>query len=98
MKHLILPFVCLLALPAAADSDQDRARDALARGEILPLSTILARIEADVAGRVIEVDYDEDDGRFIYEIEMLLFDGRLLELEIDAQTGVIIDSEYEDDD
>lgn len=102
MKQIAL-FSCLvlLSVPAAGyadDDDQDRARAALEAGRILPLSEILRRIETEAPGRVIEVDYDEEDGRAEYEIEILQADGRLLELEVDAATAEILDRDYEDDD
>lgn len=101
---LALPLGLVALSPGLADDGQDRARAALAAGRILPLSEILARIEPLAPGRVIEVDYDEDDddeeggGRGTYEIEILMTDGRLLELEVDARSGAILDREYEDDD
>ena len=88
----------MLVLPARADDDQDRARDALARGLILPLSEIMNAIKVQAPGRVIEVEFDEDDGQYKYEMEILQPDGRLLELEVDAQSGRILDRDYEDDD
>lgn len=97
MRILVLLLALLLAAPALADDDHDRAREALARGEILPLSRILAVVEQEVGGRVIEIDLDRDDGRYVYEVEAVSRDGRLVELSIDAATGAILDRDIEDD-
>ncbi|MBN9672000.1 PepSY domain-containing protein [Roseibium aggregatum] len=89
---------CLLvAAPAAARKgfDQDAARAAVLRGEILPLGEILAIAEAEVAGRVIEVELDKRHGRFIYEFEFITPEGQLIELEIDARSGEVLDRELE---
>lgn len=95
------PFIILIALflaaPALAGGDHDRAREALARGEILPLSRILLVVEKEAGGRVIEVELDHDDGRYIYEVETVSPNGRMMELSIDAATGKILDRDYEDD-
>lgn len=97
MRHMLVVLALLLAAPALADDDHDRAREALARGEILPLSRILAVVEQEVGGRIIEIDLDRDDGRYVYDVEAVSRDGRLVELTIDAATGAILDRDYEDD-
>ena len=95
-----LPLAVLLALAPAAieaesDTDYDRARAAVARGETLPLATLLPRIEAEHGGRAIEVEMEEEDGRRIYEFEILTADGRLFEVDVDAATGQTLDVEEE---
>ncbi|WP_088624795.1 PepSY domain-containing protein [Oceanicola sp. 22II-s10i] len=98
MRPLAL-LLCCLALPVLADdNDHDRARRALQAGEILPLSEILERAETARPGRVIEVELDRDDGRWIYELEMVTDTGRLYEMELDAATGAILKIEAEEDD
>lgn len=91
---LILSLVTftLLALsgPAAADSDQDRARAAAQAGEVLPLKTLLTRLDADHPGQVLEVELEQHDGRWIYEIKLLQPDGRLIKLEVDAATAEVL--------
>lgn len=95
----LIAFALLLSLaaPVLADDDQDRAREALARGEILPLSRILAVVEREVGGRVIDIDFDRHDGRYVYELEAVSRDGRLVELSVDAATGTVLDRDYEDE-
>lgn len=96
MRYLLV-LICLLASPAFADDDHDRAREALARGDILPLTHILAIVEREVGGRVIEIDFDGDDGRYIYDVEAVSRDGRLVELSIDAATGAVLKRDDESD-
>lgn len=98
MMRYLLPFLLLLASPAlAGDDDHERARQALERGEVLPLTRILEIAEKDAGGRVIEVDLDRDDGRYLYELELITPDGRLLEMEIDGANGRVLEREFEDD-
>lgn len=98
MTRLAL-ILALLAAPAFADrDDHDRARRALEAGEILPLSEILKAAETARPGRVIELELDRDDGRWIYELELVTPDGQLYEMEIDAATGTVLAQEREEDD
>ena len=76
--------------------DHDTARDAVASGEHLSLSAILARIETSHGGRILEIERDTHRGREVYEIELLQDDGQVIELSVDAADGEIIDSEYDD--
>jgi hypothetical protein len=106
MKKTALLLSCVtLALPLwagwvwADDDDQYRARAALEAGEILPLAQILRAVSDRVTGKPIEVELERDDGRWIYELEIRTVRGRLVELEVDAATGAIIefDEDYDDD-
>ncbi|MCZ0812925.1 MAG: PepSY domain-containing protein [Pseudomonadota bacterium] len=108
MKHMRpLPLALALLLPLLAvstalasgddDDDHDRARAALERGAILPLAEIAAIAQTAYGGRLIEVEFDEEDGRFIYELEMIRADGQMIEVEIDAASGRILKMEAEDD-
>lgn len=60
---------------------------------ILPLSKILGIVRASVPGEVIDVDLDDDDGLFIYEIEVLTPDGRKIEMKVDAAQGTVLETE-----
>ncbi len=84
------------ALAAQGHGDHDRAHAARNRGEIVPLAEILPGLEATLGGRVIEVDFEEEDGRPVYEFELITPAGRLLEAEVDATTGDVIEVEVED--
>lgn len=84
----------LLAQAAAAGSagdgrgdDHDRARQALEAGEILPLRTILERVERDYPGQIMEVELERRDGCWVYEIKLLRSGGTLVKLRIDARDG-----------
>lgn len=80
-----------LASPLAlADSEQDRARDAVQTGKVLPLKTVLDRLQREHPGQVLEVELEQEDGRWIYEIKLLQPGGRLVKLEIDAASGAVL--------
>ena len=84
---------CCSATSIAGD-DHDRARQALEAGEVLPLHTILVRVEREQPGQVLDVELErEHEGnrdRWIYEIKMLRSGGALVKLKVDARNGAII--------
>ncbi|HLU77702.1 MAG TPA: PepSY domain-containing protein [Burkholderiales bacterium] len=93
MRRLAWIVTLLLAVSAAqADDarDHDRAREALEAGEVMPLPRILDRVERDYPGRVLEVELERDDGRWLYEIKLLQPDGRVLKLDVDAADARVL--------
>lgn len=90
---VVLVLASLVVFPVAAsgeDHDHDRARAALERGEVLPLRTILDKVERDYPGRVVEVELEREHGRWIYEIRILRDGGALVRLEVDARDGAVL--------
>jgi uncharacterized membrane protein YkoI len=89
-------FIVLLAcsLPAtraiATSTDQERATQAVQAGEILSLRVILERLEQSQPGQVLDVEFEQKKGVWIYELKILKAGGRLQKLKIDAKTGEII--------
>ena len=47
-------------------------------------------------GEVIEIEFDDDDGLPIYEIKVLTRRGIVLEMDVDARNGRILDLEEDD--
>nr|WP_211159477.1 PepSY domain-containing protein [Aromatoleum aromaticum] len=78
------------ALLADDEHDHDRARRAVEQGEVMPLQRILDNVERDHPGQVIEVELEQEKGRWIYEIKVLKAGGALVKLEIDARDGVVL--------
>ena len=63
----------LMELTDRAVSVEDVVR--LSKGEINP------------GWRLLEVEFEDDDGQWIYELEVLKEDGEVIELQYDAETG-----------
>lgn len=76
--------------------DQEIVWDARKRGEILPLEVILGAVMQRYPGELLKLELDDDDGYLIYELEILTRRGIVLEMDVDARTGRILDIEEDD--
>jgi uncharacterized membrane protein YkoI len=74
----------------AGEADHERARAAVRAGEVLPLPTLLERLQGSYPGQVLELELERDDGRWIYEIKLLQPGGQVLKLEVDARTAAVL--------
>jgi uncharacterized membrane protein YkoI len=91
---MLLTAVPLVATLARAndDDDHERVRTAREAGRVLPLAQVLAKVEAEHPGEVLEVELENEHGRLVYEIKLLRPGGRLAELRcgpvtLDTRTG-----------
>ena len=75
--------------------EQETIRSLTQQGDILPLERILDSARKHHEGKVLETELERDDGRFIYEIEILRDDGRVREMKFDASTGELLEDEEE---
>ena len=102
MEKLTLLTLALLIAPVSAGGqaqippDFELARDAVERGEILPLAEVLSRLQESHPGRVIEVELEYSDNILVYEVELVTDDGRLIEVDMNAATGEIVGMDEED--
>lgn len=95
LRWIALPLsLALLAGSGAAYADREdheRARKALEAGEVLPLKTILERVEQNFPGQVMDVELERERmggrERWIYEIKVLRAGGALVKLKLDARDG-----------
>ena len=67
--------------------DHDRAKLLLDADKILPLQVILEKSRKIQEGRILEVELENKGDQLLYEIELLLFNGQVVELLFDAKTG-----------
>lgn len=100
MRRLWIPIgigaLLLFSAAGLADDDHLEARRLVETGSILPLESILDRVQAQRPGRILEVELEREDGRYIYEIELLDQSGQVWELELDAVTGETLEQELEE--
>jgi uncharacterized membrane protein YkoI len=91
--------LCIGALamaPAWSDGkgkgDHERARQAVKAGEVMPLPALLERLQRTHPGQVLEIELEQEKGRWIYEVKLLQGGGGLSKLELDARTGEVLSS------
>jgi uncharacterized membrane protein YkoI len=84
-------------VPAAAgDSDHVVARKLRESGQILPLEQIVERARAAKPGEIIETELEREQGRYVYEVEILDSAGQVWEVKLDARTGELLEIEHDD--
>ena len=81
--------------PVPASDDQEAARRLSGSGQILALEAVLEHAQRHRPGRVLDVEFENEHGLYIYEIEILDARGVVWELELDAQTGDLLESKKE---
>ena len=95
---LALCLICLAGSGAvqAGEEDHERARRALEAGEVLPLKTILERVERVYPGQVMDVELEREHEirgeRWIYKVKVLRTSGALVKLKMDARDGTVLGS------
>lgn len=70
--------------------DHDRARAAFEAGEIAPLGEILDLAQASEPGQPVEVHLEREDGRWVYEVETITAEGRLIRTYWDAKSKKLL--------
>lgn len=97
MRRGLVALVLAFALPAFAGRDigQDEALYLVSRGVIQSLERFIDDALARYPGRFLEAELEWDDGRYVYEIEIVTHSGKVLELEYDAVTGELLRIEKE---
>lgn len=93
-KNFLIAFVIsCMTFSVAADVDQRGAREALRAGEIRPLMELLAIVEKECRGDLVEVELEHEHGRWDYEISLLGPHGDVAELEYDAKSLQLLEAE-----
>jgi uncharacterized membrane protein YkoI len=75
--------------------DHDRAREAVEHGEALPLDAVLAAVEKKVVGEVVGIEFEKNEGLWVYEFKVVDSAGHVIEVLADAKTAAIIRVEGE---
>lgn len=87
-----------LALSAGArDIGQDEALRLRQAGNIIALEKLITMInDLYPQSSLLEVELEEENKIYIYEVELVTAEGSVREIEIDAKTGKILKDEEDD--
>ncbi len=88
---------CLLAgllawavtVPAQARRDERAPRSEASQRDGISLDEAVARVRRDTGGRVLAAEARDDRGRSVYRIKVLLPNGSVRVVNVDAQSGEI---------
>ncbi|WP_026014212.1 PepSY domain-containing protein [Pseudomonas psychrophila] len=91
--------VCLAFCSVAISRDlgQDEALRLREQGVILPLEQVLRKaIERYPDAKLLEVELEEDDDIYVYEVELLTPSGVVRELKLNAADGQLLKDKVDD--
>lgn len=99
LSALLSGILSCVASPAgnAYEINQDEVLELRRSGQVAPFQQILQAVTLRYPDlQVLEVELEAEDGKYLYEIDILLGDGSVREVEIDAASGTILEDEPED--
>ncbi len=97
VARVVLLLLLLTSSVSARDLSPDEALRLREQGRIIPLEQVLSLIaQRHPQASLLEVELEEDDDIYIYEVELATGEGLVRELEIDASTGKILKDEEDD--
>ena len=73
----------------AGDREQNELQREVERGQVRPLSEILAVVRNRIPGDVVKVEVERRDRRWLYEIRIVDASGRVFEIYVDANSAAI---------
>lgn len=91
----VAPAVATDAKAARKAAEQQAIRDAVRRGQLLPLPRILVIAQRQVAGDVLKTELEQESWGLQYEVKILTATGRVREVKLNARTGAVV--KIEDD-
>lgn len=102
LSFIILPLIAILLFQSGvADDDyrlnaeQPDVKELKENGEISSLEAILQKLHDHDISRVLEVELEKKNNRYVYEIEYLNTKGMVYEVEVDALTSQVMKTKRE---
>ena len=99
MRYVVLLLISMMlcGVVGAKDLSQNEALQLRESGKIIALDELLISIDNRYPNaRLLEIDLDEEDDQYVYEVELITRDGVVRELLINAATGAILEDEIDD--
>ncbi len=97
LKYVLSILFCLSLSTSARDLSQDEALHLREQGLIIPLEKVLTLVDERYPdASLLEVELEEENDIYIYEVELATTTGLVRELEIDASNGKILQDEEDD--
>ena len=87
-----------LSMSAFADSANKAAELEAQKNATITTEMAITIAEQLTGGKSTEAEFELEDGKAIYEVELTMDDGSEVEVEVDAETGVVLSQKTEDED
>ena len=87
-----------LSMGAFADSSDKAAEAEAQKNATITTEMAITIAEQLTGGKSTEAEFELEDGKGIYEVELTMTDGSEVEVEVDAETGVVLSQKVEDED
>jgi uncharacterized membrane protein YkoI len=82
---------------AIASQNNDEQSAKLISEAVMTVDQAMSIALTEVPGKVTETEIEKEDGKLIWEVSVLDAQNRTFELEIDANSGEVLDIELDDD-
>lgn len=93
----VLMLLCFAFPAMARDLEQDDVLRLRTQGVIVSLEDLLQlALQRYPGARLLEAELEDEDGKYVYEVELLTGVGAVRELEFDARSGELLKDEEED--
>ncbi|MEI2301922.1 PepSY domain-containing protein [Ensifer sp. MJa1] len=78
------------------DDAREHIRERVQRGEIKSLAELRRIVAGEVDGEIVSTSIDQEHGVAVYEFRVLRPDNRMVEVEVDAASGVVLEIENDE--
>lgn len=98
-NHWFTLLLCALTLTSAPPGlavDIDEVMRLKESGAIMSLEDLLEKVRREYPGRIIEIELEMENGKYVYEIDLVDENGIVWELELDASTGDLLKLKRDD--
>ncbi len=94
-RILLLSILICSSGSTLGSEDRLQAKALVMGGTILPLLEIIKQVAIDQPGHILEVEFEQKDGQYIYEIELVDKNGLVWEVKYNAKNGKLLEREQE---
>jgi uncharacterized membrane protein YkoI len=92
-KSFVLVAALLLSNPVLAAKGNLKGKVAMAKAAKVDISDAIKKATSKASGKAIEVELKKKGGATVWEVEVLADNGKVTEVDVDANTGDVVDSE-----
>lgn len=93
---LLVPGTMTLADSALAEESEQRKIE-MATAAKVTIDEAIKTASEKLAGKIIEAELERKHDKVVWEVEVVTADNKVMEVHIDAQSGVVIDVEEHSD-